>query len=280
MNFPEKWRETIDPFTLQFKKFVLKEVLGYPHAGNDVFYVKGIYKDKEVFAFIKVNRQRGADVANEVDILSKIHLEHTPVIIDYDEKKTFRVSLALEGERLSTILGDNENLESLNYMEEYGEMLGKIHSIKGDFPPVKDRPFFHIMDKNKFFENGLDFVYNFLTAHQPTTIHQCFVHGDFHYANILWKNQHISGILDFELSGIGNKEFDIAWAIINRPDQKFLKDRKEIDTFLKGYDKVGSYNWEYVQYYMCLIYSRFYFIGEEDYKGFVKNWFTTNIVEL
>lgn len=273
MNFPEKWRETIDPFQLPYKNFILKEVLGYPHAGNDVFYVKGIYRDEEVFAFIKVNRQRGADVANEIDILSKIHLEHTPPIIDYDEQKSFRVSLALEGERLSTLVGDNENLESLSYMEEYGEMLGKIHSIKGDFQPVKDRPFFHIMDKDKFTENNLEFVYNYLITYEPKTIHQCFVHGDFHYANILWKNHHFSGILDFELSGIGNKEFDIAWAIINRPGQKFLKNPKEVDQFLKGYRKFGTYNNEYIQYYMCLIYSRFYFLGEEDYKIFVKNWF-------
>ena len=53
MMFPNKWRETIDPFTLKFKNFILKEILGYPHAGNDVFYVKGIYNNEETYAFIK-----------------------------------------------------------------------------------------------------------------------------------------------------------------------------------------------------------------------------------
>ena len=67
MNFPKKWRETIDPYKLKFKNFELLEVLGYPHAGNDVFYAKGIYKGNEVFVFIKVNRQNGADVKNEVE---------------------------------------------------------------------------------------------------------------------------------------------------------------------------------------------------------------------
>ena len=43
---------------------------------------------------------------------------------------------------------------------------------------------------------------------------------------ILWNNKKISAVLDWELSGIGNKEFDIAWAIINRPSQKFLKTDK------------------------------------------------------
>ena len=52
MEFPKKWRETIDPFKLKYHNFTLKEILGYPHAGNDVFYVKGIYKNKEIYAFI------------------------------------------------------------------------------------------------------------------------------------------------------------------------------------------------------------------------------------
>ena len=45
MNFPTKWRETVDPFSLKFAKFKLVEVLGYPHAGNDVFYVKGCFEN-------------------------------------------------------------------------------------------------------------------------------------------------------------------------------------------------------------------------------------------
>ena len=72
MEFPKKWRETIDPFKLKYNNFTLKEILGYPHAGNDVFYVKGIYKNKEIYAFIKINRQKGADVKNEIEVLNKI----------------------------------------------------------------------------------------------------------------------------------------------------------------------------------------------------------------
>ncbi|MGN1020319.1 MAG: hypothetical protein ACI4O7_08075 [Aristaeellaceae bacterium] len=36
---PEKWRETADPFQLPYRRFRVTEVLGYPHAGNDVFHV-------------------------------------------------------------------------------------------------------------------------------------------------------------------------------------------------------------------------------------------------
>lgn len=241
MDFPKKWRETIDPFKLEFNNFALKEILGYPHAGNDVFYTKGIYNNKEIYAFIKVNRQKGADIKNEIEVLDKIKLQNTPKIIDFDNNMTFRVSIALNGERLSTILGDNSNLESLDYLEAYGKKLGEIHLIDGDFENVKDRRFFHIPPITYFEENKLDLnIYNYLNTNKPETINYCFCHGDFHYANILWEDKKISGILDFELSGKGNKEFDIAWALVLRQGQKFLKTDIELERFFKGYSSVNS----------------------------------------
>jgi len=267
MMFPNKWRETIDPFTLNFKNFILKEILGYPHAGNDVFYTKGIYNNKEIYAFIKVNRQKGADVKNEIEVLNKLHIENIPQIIDYDQKMTYRVSIALKGERLSTILGDNSNLESLEYLEKYGRKLGEIHLVVGDFRSVKDRRFFHIPSMTYFEENNLDIkIYKYLNNNKPELINYCFCHGDFHYANILWENKNISGILDFELSGIGNKEFDIAWAIILRQGQKFLKTDVEIEKFLNGYNSVNHCNFNYVKYYMILIYVWFYEFSDVEHK--------------
>ena len=271
MNFPTKWRETVDPFSLKFAKFKLVEVLGYPHAGNDVFYVKGCFENREVLAFIKFNRQLGADVENEINVLSQINFDNTPKIIDFDEQKTYRVSLALEGERLSTIVGDNSNRESLNYMKAYGNTLAKIHQLKGDFKPVKDRKFFHIPTKEYFEENYLSLdVYEYLTSNAKTNKNLCFCHGDFHYANILWKDKLMTGILDFELSGIGIREFDIAWAIINRPGQRFMNTQIEIDTFLNGYSMLERFDVKSVYYYMIQIYCWFYPLGEDEYHEFVQ----------
>ena len=58
----EKWRETIDPFSLPYKSFKPVEILGYPHAGNDVFHAKGMFEGKEVRAYIKAARQKGAAI--------------------------------------------------------------------------------------------------------------------------------------------------------------------------------------------------------------------------
>ena len=270
MNFPKKWRETIDPYKLKFKNFELLEVLGYPHAGNDVFYAKGIYKGNEVFVFIKVNRQNGADVKNEVETLNKINLDNTPIVIDYDDEMTYRVSIALPGERLSVISKQIPNHELLNYLKTYGETLARIHLINREFNHVKDRKFFHIPSKEYFEKQNINMeVYHYLVSSKPKEITYCFVHGDFHYANVLWQDKKISGLLDFELSGYGNKEFDIAWAITVRPSQEFLKEQQEIDSFISGYKTIGECNLEYIKYYMVLIYSWFYELGGPKYKDFV-----------
>ena len=42
---------------------------------------------------------------------------------------------------------------------------------------------------------------NYLKNNRPNFIFNTFIHGDFHYANILWENNNISGVLDFEYSG-------------------------------------------------------------------------------
>lgn len=276
MKHPEKWRDSIDPFSLPFKNFHLLEVIGYPHAGNDVFQVKGIYKKEKVEAYIKVARQFGADIENEINTIAAIKCDLSPSIIDYDdEKKYFCVSLAKKGERLSSIVGDNSNRASLDYLYEYGNALAKLHATEGIFPDVKDRKFFHIPDKEYFRELGIEFVYDYLIPNQPQRINKCFCHGDFHYANILWQQKHISAILDFELSGWGNKEFDIAWALILRPGQKFMNTDEEISLFMDGYQSEGTCNWDYVKYYMILIYSYFYKIGRTnvEYLSYVKNVF-------
>ena len=53
MKHPGPWRDTIDPFTLPYRSFKPLEILGYPHAGNDVFYVKGLYHGRQINAYIK-----------------------------------------------------------------------------------------------------------------------------------------------------------------------------------------------------------------------------------
>lgn len=279
MKYTEKWRETRDPFTLQYRNFKPIEILGYPHAGNDVFHMKGIYRDREVNAFVKVARQAGASIQNEVAVLSQIDLLVAPMIIDYGLGEVpFSVTLELPGERLSVIVGENETLESMLYLSEYGETLAKIHQMTVSAARVADRRFFHAPSYEILERSGLTVLEDFFRD-VPGHTTQCFCHGDFHYANVLWKDHHISGILDFELAGYGNRDFDIAWALFLRPGQKFLKSDMEQQEFLKGYAKYGKYDLTAVHYYMaqCYVYFLQFSSDDKEYCEYVHTWLSNLI---
>lgn len=62
-----------------------------------------------------------------------------------------------------------------------------------------------------------------MKTHHPEGESCTFVHGDFHYANLLWQNGQISAILDWELAGLGSREFDMAWAVFRRSGAAFFK---------------------------------------------------------
>ena len=275
MQHPEKWRETVDPFSLPYKQFELKRILGYPHAGNDVFHAEGIYRGETVRTYIKAARQSGADIENEVFILSRLDSPIFPKVIDFCfDGVPFSVTLELMGERLSTIVGDNADMRSISFLAEYGRTLAKLHSMKIDgAKPASDRRFFHAPSAALLSKLGLSSLQTLFEKELPNAT-KCFCHGDFHYANILWQNGHISGILDFELSGIGDRDFDIAWAIFRRPGQKFMKTDDEISEFLRGYSVIGEYNELAVRRYMAQCYIHFleFCADDKEYCAFVRTW--------
>ena len=274
MKHPEKWRETCDPFALPYHEFQPEKILGYPHAGNDVFHVLGRYQGKEIRAYIKAARQKGAALENERKILEQRILPVIPRVLDSGMGDIpFLVTEEMPGQRLSVLLGENKNFQSLEYLEEYGEMLAQIHQMKPSANPAADRRFFHAPSQELLARLELTDLAEFL-AQNPAESKIVFCHGDFHYANLLWENHHISGILDFELSGWGNRDFDIAWALILRPGQKFLKTEEERACFLRGYQKYSSFDEAAVRYYMAQIYCYFLtFSGDErEYCDYVRSW--------
>lgn len=276
---PEKWRETVDPFCLPYHTFRPVEILGYPHAGNDVFHARGRCQGGEITAYIKAARQTGASIQNEIAALKQLNFPFIPKVVDFEVQTTpFVVTEELPGQRLSVIVGENEDGAALSYMEEYGEMLGRLHGLKPDAAPTADRKFFHRPSDALLEKLGLGYLKPFFARGAPDKPATVFCHGDFHYANILWDRRRISAVLDFELSGYGNRDFDIAWALILRPGQKFLKTGEERRRFLDGYCRHGRCDVRAVRRCMAQIYVYFleFSQNDEDYKNYVTGWLVEN----
>lgn len=176
--------------------------------------------------------------------------------------------------RLSNLVHENPEIDLSPYLYEYGLTLAHFHKIQGVFPKVEERRFFQIRDAQFCKNHNMAEIYEFLIAHKPQKITEGFCHGDFHYANLLWEAGHLSAVLDFELAGWGNQEFDIARAIALRPGQRFLTTQAEMDHFMEGYNSVGAANRQSVLYYMIHIYSYFYFFkgNEPKYCEFIRRF--------
>lgn len=275
---PKKWRETCDPFSFPFQKFQLREVLGYPHAGNDVFHVRGEYDGREVLAYLKAARRKDAALKREAEVLTQLEGDIYPRVLEADwEQGAFLLTQALPGQRLSVIAGENEDLRSLSYMEAYGEALGRLHALAVKTGTQQDRKFYHTPSQALLEKLGLKELEPFF-ARKPEGGKQVFCHGDCHYANVLWEDHTLSAVLDFELSGYGDRDFDIAWAIFLRPGQKFLKTEAETEAFLNGYKKQGDCSSEAVRYYMAQCYVYFLEACGEDasYAAWIRQWLRTH----
>ena len=279
---PVQWDASVNPFSLPYKNFKLKKILGYSRTSNHVFRVEGIYQHKKVNAYIKVAEKSNARIKKEIETLSMLKLDVLPQIIDHDDNKDrFVVTLAKEGAPLHRILGNNADGASAEYMPKFGKMLASLHQLKGNFDPVIQRPYFDIPALAEFEKVNLQFVYDYLVKNKPKTINKCFCHGDFNYSNVLWQNKQISAVLDLELSGIGNREYDIAWAMAVRPKQSFLITPQEIQLFLDGYRTLGDLNIEHLKYYLVLVYSHFYLLiaKNEVYQKYILRVFYTICLE-
>ena len=194
-----------------------------------------------------------------------------------DSPVAFSVTEALPGARLSVILGDNEAMASLDYLAEYGEALARLHHLTPEAPAQAARRFHHRPPKELLDKLGLSNLDDYFDR-PPKSYRTGFCHGDFHYANLLWDGGHISAILDFELAGYGNQDFDLAWALFRRPGQRFLRTPEEEQRFLEGYARLCAYDGQAVRYYMAQSYVYFLEFSDDDpeYCAYIRAWLDRN----
>ena len=269
----KKWRElSVNLFDIKFKKIKLIKELNYPPAGNDVVECKVINNKKEENVFIKFERSKVSNFYTEyknLNIINK-YLEETPKVIEYGlyNGKKYIVLEKKNGKRLSEIFKSKVDKEK--YLYTYGNMLSKIHNIKGKFNKALQRPINDYPKGYKKYDSYSNKIITWLKDNDIEKNYNTFIHGDFHYGNVLFRYKKISGILDLEYSGMGFKEQDIAWALILRPGQKFMDNLNDIKYFLKGYGI--SYDFNKLKW--CYINGSIHFylmnLNNEEYKKKIK----------
>jgi aminoglycoside phosphotransferase len=110
LSGPDKWREAkINPLTIPLSnELSISKIVGYPHAGNDVFACLGLWHDKETEFYLKVGRHIDADPSNEAAILKEMLLCGLPVPEVYSQGMhagyEYLALSAMPGYRLSELL--------------------------------------------------------------------------------------------------------------------------------------------------------------------------------
>lgn len=262
----------VDIYSISFKNFKVLSVEGYPHGRNDIFYCRILRDSRIEYAFIKVARDDFSDLDREIAVLNKMDFNFTPEVIESNTREIkYIVTKAIRGKRLSQKVMNDNNRYMRNYIKNYVEALVLHHRLTIDFEDVEDRPFFHLPSQEYFTKYNLESYREYLLENKPEKRDKVFVHGDMHYANILFDGKEVVAVLDYELAGKGVREFDMAWSIFLRPGQKFFKSKWIVEYFLEEYGKYESFNRVAFYYYFTLIASRFISFGEEDYIKSVHN---------
>ena len=265
----EKWRESkIDLSKIKLKNIKEFKVISYPPAGNDVFDCIGILNDGSKINFIlKSERGSFANFANEIKILNNLKGFPIPKVIETDkfDNYIYIVMSKIEGEKLSDIFKEDSEVRKDKYLFLYGKCLAKIHNINLKWEKAKQRSINDVPSTTMY--KGLDKweleIIDYLKQTKPNINFDTFIHGDFHYGNILWSDYKITGILDWEYAGKGFKEQDIAWALILRPGQEFMDNFDDYKSFLKGYKTVNDFDKNKLKW--CLINGlmHFYLMNKE-----------------
>ncbi|MDO4376146.1 MAG: phosphotransferase [bacterium] len=230
---------------IDFKNIKLIRVNKYYFSKSETIEASVVYNNKKVPAIIKVERFSKNDLTKEIDILSRLNEEdliRVPKIYETGNinGKNYYVCEKIKGDNLNFIIRKNFYYR-YNYLFEYGKSLALLHLISCDGMPLAKKRNINIISDSKI--NG------FIPSERKNLGSTSFVHGDYHFGNVLWQGKKISGIIDFEYSGVGIKEEDIAFALAIKPKMIFMDNILDIEAFLNGYKSVSNYDGDALKYY-------------------------------
>ncbi len=235
---------------------------------NDVFRCTGEYRKHPLTAFVKANKHAKLSLNNEADILRKLERTGVPVpeVIWYGgEDNDVLVIKAVPGEMIWEYIDPRrkhfDRDKVLPYLRAYGECLATIHNLDIPWPEQKRPRLYGLLGEEEVSEERFRELVSWLRANADITPGRVFSHGDFNTGSVLFHDDAITGVIDWEFAGTGWREYELAWALRARLD--FLNTETERQALLEGYRQRTDFNEEALRWCEVLNYLHFAYWGRE-----------------
>ncbi len=175
----------------------------------------------------------------------------------------FYILARIKGETLVRRLQREDRYEKARKIipGQLAEILARIHRISPgdaefDFMPRRSRTDSPALNELLFYESLLDrfspdphpaieLVMRWLKGHLPPARDQVLLHGDYRLGNIIFNEQGVQSILDWELAHIGDPHEDIGYISVQA--WRFGQDAKPIggiglrEDFYQAYEQAGGH---------------------------------------
>jgi len=218
------------------KKFNFKKILSIepmPTSGNVSYvittnfgkYFLRLCPDKEP-RFRNIN-----EIHAEIELLYHLRRNFFPVLLPIRDKKGKRIiSVKNHNGYIRKFIEDtSEEKPKLKQIEEFGQALGRFHSLIEDFNTKNKRE--HIFDLKKtkgFFKEDINYIMNSDFKYKKKFISKVksvlssldfsenlpsgIIHEDLGKRHVLWKEDKISAIIDFDRAYLGKLILDLGQA--------------------------------------------------------------------
>ncbi|OHV39245.1 MULTISPECIES: phosphotransferase family protein [Pseudofrankia] len=111
--------------------------------------------------------------------------------------------------------------------------------------------------------DGMDTVTEWLRGHRPLDYIPGLMHGDYQFANVMFKNEvpaKLAALVDWEMGTVGDPKLDLAWMIMSWPDDTSeptsgyvdLQGMPTRDQIVEHYAKVSGRQVDDLDYYLVL----------------------------
>jgi len=237
---------------------------------NDVYTCDGTFADRPISAFIKVSKHPELSLSNEREVLAALADTDLPVprLIWYGgPQNDILITETLGGEMIWDYIDPRRLLhdpdKAISYLSAYGESLAQIHNLNLPWAPQKRPRLYGLIGQQDLEDSRFRRLVSWVEQNEVQPTDPVFVHGDYNTASVLFDDDLISGIVDWEFAGSGWREYDLAWAL--RARTVFLDSKPERDAILNGYRKQADFDEGALRYCEVLNYLHFaYWCREND----------------